>query len=147
MHYLLLLLLLLLLKWSAVKQVCVTDNLLDVSHIHCLRLFSLSSRTIPVPQCYQSSVFFCVLSVFYPLPRFTILFFRSIFNLLVSNFFVSMKAFFAIVILHLASLSHYPCSEMTDPRFLKLFTCSTFCPRFVTRKQSNRLGGTVRPTN
>jgi len=41
--------------------------MLPTSIVFCLRLFSLSSRTIPVPQCRQSSVFFCVLSVFYPL--------------------------------------------------------------------------------
>jgi len=55
-------------------------------------------------------------------------FFRSIFKMLVSNFFFSMEAFFAIAILHLTSFSQYPSSEMTDPRYLKWFTCSTFCP-------------------
>jgi len=59
---------------------------------------------------------------------FTIFFFRSIFNLRASYFFFSMKAFFAIAILHLTSFSQYPSSEMTDPRYLKWFTCSTCCP-------------------
>jgi len=54
---------------SDLKQVCVMEiNLmLPTSIVFCLRLFSFSSRLTPVPQCRQSSVFFCILSVFYPL--------------------------------------------------------------------------------
>jgi len=41
--------------------------MLSTSIVFCLRLFSLSSSTTSFPQCRQSSVFFCVLSVFYSL--------------------------------------------------------------------------------
>jgi len=41
--------------------------MLSTSIVFCLWLFSLSSRMTPFQHCRQSSVFYCVLSVFYPL--------------------------------------------------------------------------------
>jgi len=54
------------LLWSR----CVSRTIYLMLHtaiVFCLRLFSLSSRTIPFPQCRQSAVIFCALFVFYPL--------------------------------------------------------------------------------
>jgi len=54
------------LLWS--RFVSRTINLmLPTSIVFCLQPFSVSSRMTPLPQCRQSSVFFCILSVFYPL--------------------------------------------------------------------------------
>jgi len=57
------------LLWSRfVSRTIYIYLMLPTSIVFCLRLFSLSSRTIPFPQCRLSPVFFCVLSdVFYPL--------------------------------------------------------------------------------
>jgi len=58
---------------------------------------------------------------------------------IVSNFFLSKKAFFAIAILHLTSFSQYSSSEMTDPRYLKRFTYSImimFPPTFIPHSNS-----------
>src|SRR6476469_5918338 len=55
----------------------------------------------------------------------TNLFFRSTLILLVSSSFLLLNASFAIPILALTSSKHLPSSEINEPRYLNLLTCST----------------------
>src|SRR4029077_4803215 len=55
----------------------------------------------------------------------TNLFLRSSLILLVSSSFLLLNASFAIPILVLTSSKHLPSSEINEPRYLNLLTCST----------------------
>src|SRR6218665_3759661 len=60
-----------------------------------------------------------------------ILFFMSLFKLLLNNSFLWLKAFLAIPILVLISVSHLPSLVMRAPRYLNPSTCSSLSPSIV----------------
>src|SRR6218665_3312255 len=60
-----------------------------------------------------------------------ILFFMSLFKLLLNNSFLWFKAFLAIPILVLISVSHLPSLVMRAPRYLNRSTCSSLSPSIV----------------
>src|SRR6218665_679741 len=60
-----------------------------------------------------------------------ILFFMSVFKLLLNNSFLWLKAFLAIPILVLISVSHLPSLVMRAPRYLNRSTCSSLSPSIV----------------
>src|SRR2546425_691286 len=62
---------------------------------------------------------------------FTILFFNLLLNPFVKDSFLLLNASFAIAILTFTSLWLLPSSVITDPKYLKLLTCSILSPSTV----------------
>src|SRR6476469_230877 len=88
-------------------------------HTHiseALTRFISSFLMVYVSHPYRTTGYTCVL---------TNLFFRSTLILLVSSAFLLLNASFAIPILVLTSSKHLPSSEINEPRYLNLLTCST----------------------